>query len=211
MFNIINILVQGISLILADGRSAYLILLSIVFCYLLFILKKNYQRILLIVIPIMISVVAFFTLPANLLHKILTSREYIWQSAINLIYKYPFTGVGNVNKIGRIQDVRVAYLQGFEEGGLHNIFFEVAVVNGLISLVLFILFIVFLLLFSFKKINKISISKGREYFIIFALVVGLILVNLLESSLLYIISFISIIFWIYSGYLVAILNKSRRY
>lgn len=211
IFNLINIIVQSFALIVSGGRSGYLLLFSILSCYLLFKIKKVYQRVLLVVVPIVCSIVAFFTLPPDLLHKILTSREYIWQSAINLLKKYPLTGVGNVSKIGRMQDSRVAYLQGFEEGGLHNIFFEVAVVNGLISITLFILFIVFLLVFLFKKIDKISIPRGPEYFFIFSLVVGLILVNLLESSLLYIISFISIVFWIYSGYLVAILSKSKKY
>lgn len=211
IFNLINVILQSFALIVSGGRSGYLILFSILFCYLLFKIKKVYQRALLVVVPIVASIVAFFTLPPDLLHKILTSREYIWQSAINLLKKYPLTGVGNVSKIGRMQDARVAYLQGFEEGGLHNIFFEVAVVNGLISVTLFILFIVFLLVFLFKKIDKISMPRGSEYFFIFSLVVGLVLVNLLESSLLYIISFISIVFWIYSGYLVAILSKSKKY
>lgn len=209
IFNVLNILFQFITLVLSGGRSGYLLLISILLSYLLFKLKKNYQRILIIVIPIVLAITSFFILPKSILHKILTSREYIWQSAIKLISKYPLTGVGNVNKVGRLQDVRVDYLQGLEGGGLHNIFFEVAVINGLISLILFLLFLISLSVFLFKNINKISISKRYEYFFIFSLIIGLIFVNMLESSLLYIISFISIIFWIYSGYLVAIVSNNN--
>lgn len=208
-FNLINIILQFITLALSGGRSSYLLILSILFSYILFKLKKNYQRILLIILPLTVSIIAFFTLPGNILHKIFTSREYIWQSAIRLIAKYPLIGVGSVNKIGRLQDVRVTYLQGVEAGGLHNIFFEVAVVNGLIALCLFILFLISLFVFFFKNINTIKGYQKNSYLILFSLLIGLVFVNLLESSLLYIISFISIIFWIYAGYLVALTNDNR--
>ena len=40
-----------------------------------------------------------------------------------------------------------------------------------------------------------------------SMILGIIAVNLFESTLIYIISFISMIFWIYSGYLVSIIGN----
>lgn len=202
-----NILIQGISVFVAGGRSAYLPFLALIFLFLLYKFKNIYLRISFVVVPIIISIVSFFTLPDNILHKILTSREYIWQSALKLLKVCPLTGVGSVNKVGRLKDVRVAYLQGLDSGGLHNIFFEIATVNGIPATILFILFIILLFVFFIRKLDKLQPNLKLKYGFIFVLCLGIVFINFLESSLVYIISFISIIFWIYSGYLVAILEK----
>lgn len=203
----VNLVIQFISIFVSKGRSAIFPILALFLIFLLYKVKNIYFRVSIIGIPIIASIVGFFTLPPNILHKILTSREYLWQSAFRLFKKYPFIGVGNVNKVGRIQDVRVTYLQGLESGGLHNIFFEILAVNGLFALILFILFLIFLFIFLFKKASKFSNRNKVTYSILIALLLGIVFINLLESSLVYIISFISIIFWIYAGYLVAILDK----
>lgn len=203
----VNLIVQFISVFVSKGRSALFPILTLILVFLFYKFKNIYFRVSIIGIPIIGSIVAFFTLPANILHKILTGREFLWQSAFRLFEKYPLTGVGNVNKVGRLQDVRVSYLQGLEAGGLHNIFFEILTVNGLIAVILFILFLVFLFIFLFKKTYKINNHNKVAYSILISLVLGIVFVNFLESSLVYIISFISIVFWIYTGYLVAILSK----
>jgi len=201
----LNIILQAVSIFISKGRSSYLLLLAIVFVFLFLNFKNIYFRTAIIGLPIAASVIGFFTLPSDLLHKILTGREYLWQSAFRLIAKYPLTGVGNVNKVGRLQDVRVAYLQGLEAGGLHNIFFEILCVNGIIATILFVLLLIFILIFLFKKISKLKYDDKIKKGLLLSLIVGIIFVNLLESSLIYIISFISIIFWIYTGYLISLL------
>lgn len=203
----VNLIVQFISVFVSKGRSAIFPILTLGLVFLFYKFKNIYFRISLIGIPAIASIVAFFTLPADILHKIFTGREFLWQSAFRLFTKYPLAGVGNVNKVGRLQDVRVTYLQGLEAGGLHNIFFEILTVNGLIAVILFILFLVFLFIFLFKKISKTNNHNKVTYSILISLVLGIVFINLLESSLVYIISFISIIFWVYAGYLVAILDK----
>lgn len=203
----INLFVQFISIFISNGRSAIFPILTLILIFLFYKFKNIYIRVSIIGIPALASIVAFFTLPTDILHKILTGREFLWQSAFKLFEKYPLTGVGNVNKVGRLQDVRVTYLQGLESGGLHNIFFEILTVNGLIAVILFILFLVFLFIFLFKKVSKISNHNKVTYIILISLLLSIVFINFLESSLVYIISFISIIFWVYAGYLVAILDK----
>lgn len=202
-----NILIQAISMIISGARSAYFPVLALIFIFLLYKFKNIYVRISLILFPILISIVSFFALPDNIIHKILTGREYLWRTAFRLLKVVPFSGVGYVNKVGRLKDLRITYLQGLDFGGLHNIFFEISCVNGIPATILFILFIVFLFIFSIRKLDKLYFGDKIKYGYIFALCLGIVLINLMESSLVYIISFISIIFWIYSGYLIAILDK----
>ena len=208
----LNTIVQFISIFISGGRSGYLVPLAIIFVFSFIKYKNLYFRTTIIALPIVTSVVAFFTLPSDILHKILTGREYLWQSAFRLIAKYPLTGVGNVNKVGRIKDVRVTYLLGLEEGGLHNIFFEILCVNGIIATIIFVLLLIFILIFLFKKILKLKNRDRLKYGLLLSLIIGILFINLLESSLIYIISFISIIFWIYTGYLISLLSiKNKTY
>lgn len=206
-----NIVVQLISIFISGARSAYFPFLVLIFIFLVYKFKNIYFRLSLVIIPAIASIIGFFTLPANILHKILTSREYLWLSAIKMLRVYPLTGVGSVNKVGWLKDYRVAYLQGLETGGLHNIFFEIACINGVPAMILFSLFIVFMITFFIKKLDSFSYDDKIKFSFMFALILGIVLINLLESSLLYIISFISIMFWIYSGYLIAIFDKNKNH
>lgn len=206
-----NIIVQLISVFISGARSAYFPFLALIFIFLVYKYKNIYFRVSLIIIPAIASIIGFFTLPADILHKILTSREYLWLSAINMLKVYPLTGVGNVNKVGWLKDYRVEYLQGLETGGLHNIFFEISCINGIPAMILFSLFIIFMITFFIKKLDSFSYDDKIKFSFMFALILGIVLINLLESSLLYIISFISIIFWIYSGYLIAIFDKNKNH
>lgn len=208
-FLIFNLGIQFISVLASHARSAYFPFLALIFIFLVYKFKNIYFRLSLVIVPTILSIIGFFTLPANILHKILTSREYLWLSAINMLKVYPLIGVGSVNKVGRLNDYRVAYLQGLDAGGLHNIFFETACINGIPAMILFALFIIFMIVFFIKKLDSFSYRNKVQYSFLFALVLGIVLINLLESSLLYIISFISIIFWIYSGYLIAIFDKNK--
>jgi len=199
--------VQFASIIFANGRSAFFPVLTLIFIYALYKFKNIYFRIAAIACPIITAIVSFFALPPDILHKLLTGREYLWLSAFRLINRYPLTGVGNVNKVGRLNDVRVEYLQGLEEGGLHNIFFEILCVNGIISTIFFALFLLFLFIFFFKKLSRENPYNKKIYGTLVCLCLSIVFINFLESSLVYIISFISIIFWIYAGYLVSLLES----
>jgi len=42
-----------------------------------------------------------------------------------------------------------------------------------------------------------------------SIIVGILAVNLFESTLVYMVSFMSLIFWIYLGYLVSVLDNKN--
>lgn len=205
----INVIIELIAVLISGARSAFFPLLTLVLVFLIFKYKNTIVRLSLFLVPSLVSITAFFTLPSDILHKILTSREYLWLTAIRLLKVYPLVGVGSVNKVGRLQDHRVDYLQGVGSGGLHNIFFEISVINGIPATIIFITFIILVSIFCIRKMDKMNISDQYKFGVLFSLFLGIVFINLLESSLLYIISFISIIFWIYLGYLVALLTKNE--
>ena len=65
--------------------------------------------------------------------------------------------------------------------------------------------------FSFYKlVNKIDSLHEKDALInkvLLSLVVGLVFVNLFESNLIYMVSFIAITFWTYLGYFLSLQEK----
>lgn len=207
IFYCFNAILQLVTLVISGGRSALLLVLSLIFIFIFVKFKNIWIRLLMLFSPTLI-IPFLFKLSDTTLHYIFTGREYIWQAAWPIIKFFPLVGIGNSNKISTLIANQKHELRGVEAGGLHNIYIEIATVNGLVATALILLFISCTFLFLVRKIDKLN-SKTEKYFfsVLLTLVFGIPVINLMESSLVYIISFISIIFWVYTGYLVAILDK----
>lgn len=211
LFNILNLLIQFITVFVSNSRSALIPMITLIFLYILFYIKNKILRVILIFSPV-IAVSSILLTNLKSIDKFLTGRKELWDSAFEIIRNNFFFGVGNSQLpilLEKSQNKVVTSLieQGFL-GGIHNIYIQILATNGIIPLLLIILFILSVTLFIF---NKIDLSKLEKEFIpLFSLIVSISLINLLESNLVYIISFISIIFWIYTGYLLAILEKQKK-
>ena len=98
-------------------------------------------------------------------------------------------------------------LPGIEMGRLHNILLQIITENGALLLLVFFIF----LYFSFYKlVQKIDSLQGKDALInkvLLSLVAGLVFVNLFESNLIYMVSFIAITFWTYLGYFLSLQEK----
>ncbi|MBW6410894.1 O-antigen ligase family protein [Clostridium weizhouense] len=209
IFYVVNIIVQIISMIEARGRSAYLVVIAIGYLFLFVYCKNKYFRTALIIIPLLLGSIGF-TFNETKLHKITTGRNILWKSASLVIKEHPLTGVGYSDLIESVRNVReVEYLPGIEGGRLHNIYIEIATVNGVISLVLIFIFLIGIITFIIKKLDKLKRKEKFQMTTITSMIVGIVAVNVFESNLVYIVSFISIIFWIYLGYLVSILDNKN--
>ena len=91
-------------------------------------------------------------------------------------------------------------LPGIEAGGLHNIYLQIITSNGIISLIILLCLLGAII---YALATKIDLLKGTDKIlngILLVLIFGILFVNLFESNLIYITSFISIIFWSYLGY-----------
>ena len=159
------------------------------------------------IIPI-IACTAAINIEGNHIRDFTSGRTSLWESASIVIKDNPVTGVGYNEMVDAVTNARETEdLPGLSTGRLHNIYVEIATVNGIISLLMILIFIILLFIFI---INHIDHMRKREKFdmtVLTSMILGIAAVNLFESTLIYILSFISMIFWIYSGYLVSIIGN----
>lgn len=209
MFWLGNVALQTITMIGSHGRSAYLIIIAVVYTFIFVYNKNKYIRVALILIPILICG-AFVELDKIHMESFTTERNIIWTSASIVIKEHPLVGVGNNDLIEAVKSARIgSYLPGIEFGRMHNIYVEISATNGMISLLLFLTFLGSILMFIIQHLDKLMRKEKLQMTTLTSLIVGILAVNLFESTLIYIVSFISMIFWIYLGYLVSILDNKN--
>lgn len=210
LFLLVNIILQVMVLMIGShGRSADLIVMAAAYTFVFVFVKNKYFRIILVLIP-MIVCGMFFQLDQDKIRNFTSGRSSLWTSASIVIKNNPTTGIGNNNLVEAVTTARETDdLPGLTTGGLHNIYVQIAAVNGVISLVLFLIFLISMLVFIAQRLDKLQRKEKLQMTTLSSLVVGIMSVNLFESSLIYIMSFISIIFWIYLGYLVSILDNKN--
>lgn len=208
IFLITSSVIQVITLFLSGGRSGFLILISVVFIFIFVYIKNIFIRTLMVIIPIA-SMFFIFKLDAKTLHYIFTGREYIWIAAIRIIKFAFFSGIGTSNTIPTLIQNQPANLIGVTKGGIHNIYMEITTTNGFIATFMLLLFIFSTLLYGVYKISKINNRDKITNSLLLGLLLGIPVINLMESNLVYIISFISLIYWFYIGHFIAILDKNN--
>ncbi|MBY6809525.1 O-antigen ligase [Clostridium botulinum] len=203
----LNFIIQGITMVKANGRSSYLLIIAVIYLFVFIYLKNKYLRIALLIIPFLCSSV-LLTFNEDRLHGFTSGRNILWKSASFVIKDNPIIGVGNSDLLEAVKNARVVeYLPGIEYGGLHNIYLEVAATNGIISLVLILIFLISIMVFIIKKLDRLKGKEKLQMTTIASMLLGILAVNVFESNLVYIISFISIMFWIYLGYTISILDN----
>ncbi|WP_238884793.1 O-antigen ligase [Clostridium sp. YIM B02551] len=212
---LLTIIPNGIALYLSSGRSGFLMIMMLVFI-LIFIYAKNiFLRIGMILLAVLAVIGATIKVD-NFLDQVLSGRDQLWITAWESIKLHPLTGVGNTAMIPTLTDLipkltsrGIYHLPGIEAGGLHNIYIQIATVYGVPMLIIFMCFIFMTFIHVILKIDKLRGSKKLKSTILFSICVGVICVNFFESDLIYIISFISILFWVYLGYLIKLVEKNK--
>ena len=204
-----NIVLQAITMIGSDGRSAYLIIIAVIYTFIFIWNKNKCIRAGLILIPTLVCAGLWKFGNFNL-EKFTTERNNIWDSALVVIKNNLMTGVGNSALVDSVKNARIGwYVPGIQFGGMHNIYVQIGAVNGIIALLLFLIFLVMILVFIIQHLDKLVRKERIQTITLTSILVGLLAVNLFESTLVYMISFMSLIFWIYLGYLVSILDNKN--
>ncbi|MDB1921724.1 O-antigen ligase family protein [Clostridium tertium] len=198
----LNIVIQLITLILSKSRSTYLALLSFIFILIFMYLKNNLFRFSLVLIAALSSI-SLFIIKKDSIDSFLTGRDVLWSLAFETITNNFISGVGFTNLTSILNENNLLTL-----GRLHNIYIEIGASNGILPLILFILILLSIYIFLFNKIDNLKNNK-LMYIVLFALTISILSINLVESSLVYIISFISIIFWTVLSYIISILSKDK--
>jgi O-antigen ligase len=209
MFWLGNIVLQAITMVGSNGRSAYLVIIAVIYTFIFTWNKNKYIRSGLILIPTLICTGLWKFGNFNL-ERFTTERNNIWDSAFVVIKNNIMTGVGNSALVESVKNARIGwYVPGIEFGGMHNIYVQIGAVNGIISLLLFLTFLVMILVFIIQHLDKLVRKERLQTITLTSILVGLLAVNLFESTLVYMVSFMSLIFWIYLGYLVSILDNKN--
>lgn len=108
MFWIGNIIIQTITMIVSEGRSAYLIVIAVVYTFMFIYNKNKYIRTSILVLPILVIVVVLKSGKINL-QSFTTERNNIWDSAIVVIKEHLFTGVGNSQILDAVKNARIGW------------------------------------------------------------------------------------------------------
>ena len=209
IFWIVIIALQFFTMLSFKGRSAYLVVIAVIYTFCFIYNKNKYIRGLLIILPVLLGVGGYFY-EGDQIRNFTSGRTSLWDSAGKVINHHPIAGVGNADMIQNVMNARpTGDLPGLEFGGLHNIYIQIATVNGIISLILFLLFILLTIAFVVKRIDCLRKKEKMHMTIITSITIGVLAVNVFESTLIYGTSFISIIYWVYLGYLVSILGNKN--
>lgn len=209
IFWLTNIALQVLTMISFSGRSAYLIVIAVIYTFLFVYNKNKYIRGLLITLPLAAGIGGYLY-EGDQIRNFTSGRTSLWDSAGKVIKQHPFTGVGNSDMLTSVINARpTGDLPGLESGGLHNIYVQIATVNGIIALGLMLIFIVLSLIFIVRHIDTLRKKEKMHMTIVTSLTVGVLAVNVFESTLIYGTSFISIMYWIYLGYIISILGNKN--
>lgn len=210
IFWMFNIVLQAVTMLGSKGRSALLIVIAVIYLFIFVYYKNKYIRGLLIILPIIICGSFFALSDENTIRVFTSGRNSLWTSSSIVIKNNPLTGVGYSDFVEAVKEARdTTDLPGLETGGLHNIYMQTATINGVICLILLLLFLSMAIFFIIKNLDGLKRKEKLQMTTITSMLVGILAVNLFESNLLYVVSFISIIFWIYLGYLISILDNKN--
>lgn len=203
--NYFYIVIGIVSLVLSGSRGA--ILMFLIYVIMILILSnKGYLKLTISIFIIgSIGILIYYLNKINI-DTISTGRSVLWENAFNIIKENKAFGVGTTSFVDIMKENSHVSLPGIEAGGLHNIYIQIALCNGLLAFFVFITFILTSIIRFLKEIlyknndnNKINIS-------LFSILVSILSLNLFESTLIYICSFIALIFWICIGELFSNLN-----
>lgn len=198
------VIIQLLSDILSTSRSSALIFIALIFIFILLKIKNYIFRFLLIIVP-SVGLGLISLLNEDIVFKFTSGRNELWTSAFVVIKEHFILGIGNSYLVQAVSEARYIYLPGIDLGGLHNIYIQILTTNGFIGFITFISLIAICLYFIIKKIDTTILNLTNKYYVLLALICGILAVNLFESSIMYVVSFISIILWSYLGYTLSLI------
>lgn len=220
--------IMHLCLLMTKTRSAWLGIIASIIVYIYFANKyKRFKRELFILVIIMLVITILFDISTGglFVKRFLTiiqdflsiverkpeynragsSRVFIWERVVKLIYKKPFLGYGFDN-LGLVFDkyfgVDVATTLGKRIwiDKAHNEWLQVAVSSGIPSMIIYILFVLEVIRKSSKNLNK-----NMDILPIYSAVIGYLVQAFFNISVVS----VAYIYWIYLGILMKEQYKSR--
>lgn len=130
----------------------------------------------------------------------MTGRDLIWRAGFSVFMKRPLFGWTREGMVAPINDCLSTNNITVDNGGLHNIYLTVLCASGIVG---FICFVFLILIICGQAVKCFFDDKqiSNELLFSFAMCFYFLISELVESRILYTVSFFNIVFWIYFGYL----------
>ena len=121
---------------------------------------------------------------------------------MKILLRIKLFGPGPGNMIEVTKSLTDTYLPGIDGGRLHNAYLDVLCSNGILGFLAFITFILVLIVLMYKNsFNNMIEKEDRIYIkVIFAFITSILVINIVESIMIYVLSTAGAMFWIYIGY-----------
>ena len=208
LIGILNIILQGFIISKCNATNALLILMIFVWGMVLLYFKNIIFRSLYLLLSVFSAFgVIYYLIHADKLVVFLHGRYNLWVTALRVIKRNLIFGVGQRNFIPQMNKYAIGELYGITGDGTHNLFLQITILSGILVLIAFLIIIAYFFISIIIKNDKVENNKIRiQNIIIISLLMGLFACNFFETNLLYIISFISIIFWALLGYIYNLLE-----
>jgi O-antigen ligase len=217
-FLYINILMQIALVVLSKARSALVGLMIYYIIYMFMTVRSKRIKRLFIITALMGALV--LPLASNILVSssalskdaelgFFSGRLLIWNQAVKVINDRFMFGVGINNVVDEVKKVATTELPGIEGGGMHNIFMQIAISNGILALIAMTIFFIYVFIKMYLWLRKVREPLTRRIVAtIFAFVSALYVINLVEANLIYVANFIATAYWIYIGYGMYFVKRS---
>lgn len=217
-FIILTIIVNTLCMILENSRGifiSFLVFLLTVFLLIAIRKSKNIKNIIkniaiiLVLMIIIISSVIFFKnfISLDRIEKssdVLSGRTVVWQYGMKKIEQSPLFGSGPKTFADR--EVLRA---GDKLNHFHNILIQSLVSTGIIGTFMFLFASVCIMVFIVKQYRK-NKKKSTVTIILIAFIVFSLINNLTEVTIMYIITPMTFLFWIYLGYLMVLVRGEEK-
>ena len=206
-----NISIQIICLFLTKSRGEIFGLAIIsVFAMLVYFVKELKSNKIWEILKYLIFVIAFAIVFAVIFlsrfggSDLSTGRLLIWKIGYEIFKWSPWIGMTREGMVRPVYDAIYAYSLTYNDGviqsGLHNIYLTILVSSGVIGFVLISSAIIIVL---YKALFVIIKEEEIDYPLFFSLllVALFLIVEFVESRILYQVNLFNVVFWIYFGYL----------
>lgn len=232
-FLIFNCFIQLLCIFMSNSRATILatFLVILIYIFVIIVVKKEIKftdNIIKIISVIFISVglvsiMSLLALNSNFILKreykegnITNGRLDIWYASINAVKEEIIFGVGPENikeNVNKFLNPNYVIKNPDIASNTHNIFLQILLSYGILVMILFMLFNicsqVYILKYLFKKENYTKDKlKFRLILTLDMIIIGLLIMNLFDSNILFFFSFINAtIFWIIYGYIISLVKK----
>ena len=208
-FYIVNILLQGYAMLYTGSIGVWVAsLLFIVIAFMMMIPNKIVRR----VISALVAIGIIIGIGAIRNSDYVQERQAIWENGfISVFSDHPIIGAGPSNVPTIIENSLNEDLGSLKYRRTENSYLDVLYSNGIMGFVTFICFLMNAMWMLYRRaFNNVMSEKDLIYVkLIFAFLTSILIINFVESKIIYSVNLIAAVFWIYMSYGAFVVKRYR--